>query len=309
MARSPAAWDPAQYLRFADERLRPALDLLARVPLDAPTRVVDLGCGAGNVTAILRQRFPAADVVGVDSSATMLGKARAATPGCRFEQADFFMWQPPEAPDLIYSNAALQWVGEHPLLFPRLLSVLAPGGVLAIQMPAMHETPLRRAQYEIATTGPWAEVLRGVGSAPGILSAADYWDMLRPRVAALDMWQTTYMHALTGEDAVLEWASGSSLRPFLDRLPADQKAAFGQAYADTVRPHYPRRALSGANLGVWAKCEESAPRVTIHCNERADSFRYSGLAGLKHPLIFRATKKNRAAAVRFRKESRRRRNW
>src|SRR3984957_20313955 len=242
MARSAAVWDPAQYLRFADERLRPALDLLARGPLDAPARVVDLGCGAGNVTAILRQRFPTADVAGVDGSAAMLDKARAATPGCRFEQADFFTWQPDGAPDLIYSNAALQWVGEHPRLFPRLLSMLAPGGVLAVQMPAMHDTPLRLLPYDIAASGPWAERLRGVGSAPGILSATAYWDMLRPHVASRDMWQTTYMHALVGENAVLEWASGSSLRPFLDRLSDEQRAAFGQAYAEAVRPHYPRRA-------------------------------------------------------------------
>ena len=113
MARPSAAWDPAQYLRFADERLRPALDLLARVPLEAPARVVDLGCGAGNVTAILRQRFPHAYLVGVDGSAAMLEKARAGTPGCRFEQVDFFRWQPHEAQDLIYSNAALHWVDER----------------------------------------------------------------------------------------------------------------------------------------------------------------------------------------------------
>jgi trans-aconitate 2-methyltransferase len=242
MARSAAAWDPAQYLRFASERLRPALDLLARVPLHAPVRVIDLGCGAGNVTAILRQRFPDADVVGVDSSEAMLGKARADTPGCRFEQADVFQWRPQEAPDLIYSNAALHWVGEHSALFSRLLAFLAPGGVLAIQMPAMHDTPLRRLPYEIAASGPWAERLSGIGSAPAILSPVEYWDMLRPHVAALEMWQTTYMHALVGENAVLEWASGSSLRPFLDRLPDEQKAAFGQAYAEAARAHYPRRA-------------------------------------------------------------------
>ena len=242
MARSAAAWDPAQYLRFADERLRPALDLLARVPLEAPARLVDLGCGAGNVTAILRQRFPAAQITGVDGSAAMLEKARTATPGCRFEQADFFAWQPREAPDLIYSNAALQWVGEHPTLLPRLLSFLAPGGVLAIQMPAMHATPLRLTPYAIAAEGPWAEHLRGVGSAPDILAAEAYWDLLRPHVAALEMWQTTYIHALAGENAVLEWASGSSLRPFLDRIPEALRPAFGAAYAEAVRPHYLRRA-------------------------------------------------------------------
>jgi trans-aconitate 2-methyltransferase len=241
MARAAAAWDPAQYLRFANERLRPALDLLAQVPLDAPAHVVDLGCGAGNVTAILRQRFPQAAIIGVDGSTDMLEKARATVPGCRFEQADFFQWQPRDAPDLIYSNAALQWVDRHPVLFPRLLSFLAPGGVLAIQMPAMHDAPLRRLPYEIAASGPWADHLCGVSSAPGILSPTEYWDMLRPHVASLDMWQTTYMHALAGENAVMEWASGSSLRPFLDRLPDEQKAAFRQAYADAARAHYPRR--------------------------------------------------------------------
>jgi trans-aconitate 2-methyltransferase len=241
MARTAAVWDPAQYLRFANERLRPALDLLAQVPLDAPAHVVDLGCGAGNVTAILKQRYPDAAVVGVDSSASMLEKARATTPDCRFEQADFFQWQPRDAPDLIYSNAALHWVDRHPILFPRLLSLLAPGGVLAVQMPMMHDTPLRKLPLEIATSGPWAEHLRGIVSAPDVLTPVEYWDMLRPKAAALDMWQTTYMHVLSGEHAVMEWASGSSLRPFLDKLPDDLKRSFSEAYSAATRPHYPRR--------------------------------------------------------------------
>jgi trans-aconitate 2-methyltransferase len=242
MARAAAVWDPTQYLRFAGERLRPALDLLAQVPLEAPARVVDLGCGAGNVTAILRQRFPDADIVGVDGSAAMLEKAHATVPDCRFERGDFFHWQPPEPLDLIYTNAALQWVDRHETLFPRLLSLLAPGGVLAVQMPAMHDTPLRQIPYELAQQQPWIEHLRDVTSAPAILSPVEYWDLLRSRVASLDMWQTTYMHALSGENAVMEWASGSSLRAFLDRLPEALKEPFRQAYADAARQHYPRRA-------------------------------------------------------------------
>ena len=173
MARAAAIWDPAQYLRFAGERLRPALDLLAQVPLDAPARVVDLGCGAGNVTSILRQRFRDADVVGVDGSAAMLEKARATVPDCRFEQGDFFQWQPAEPLDLIYTNAALQWVDRHETLFPRLLSLLAPSGVLAVQMPAMHATPLRQIPYDLAQIPPWSEHLRArhpVGA--GILGPA-----------------------------------------------------------------------------------------------------------------------------------------
>src|ERR1039458_9223676 len=146
MAIAAASWDPTQYLRFSNERLRPALDLLAQVPLTAPERVVDLGCGAGNVTAILRQRFPDSDTLGVDGSDAMLAKASEAAPGCRFVQGDFSTWTPEVAPDLIYSNAALHWVSQHETLFPRLVSLLAPGGVLAVQMPAMHDAPLRTLQ-------------------------------------------------------------------------------------------------------------------------------------------------------------------
>lgn len=247
MAIAAASWDPAQYLRFSNERLRPALDLLAQVPLATATQVVDLGCGAGNVTAILQQRFPDAAVAGVDGSAAMLEKARAAAPGCVFTQGDFATWQPAAPPDLIYSNAALHWVGEHEALFPRLVSLLAPGGVLAVQMPAMHDAPLRALQNAVAATGPWADALRAAGFARALLPTGRYYDLIRPLVASLDMWETTYLHVLQGEDAVVEWAAGSSLRPFLDLLQPPLREAFRAAYAAALRPHYPRRA-DGATL-------------------------------------------------------------
>lgn len=237
-----SVWDPAQYLRFAGPRLRPALDLLAQVPLEAPKRVVDLGCGAGNVTAALARRFPEADVIGIDGSEEMLAKARTALPAARFVAADIAAWRPETPPDLIYSNAALHWLPDHASLFPRLLSLLAPGGVLAVQMPAMHDAPLRRLQAEVAASGPWAAHLTGRASARAILSAGEYWDLLSPHAAALDVWETTYMHALQGEDPVVEWAAGSSLRPFLDQLPPEIAGPFRAAYADALRPHYRKRA-------------------------------------------------------------------
>jgi trans-aconitate 2-methyltransferase len=236
------SWDPSIYLRFAGERLRPAVDLLVRVGLDAPARVVDLGCGAGNVTALLRQRFPAAEVVGVDDSEAMLAKAREAAPDCRFVAADIAAWVPDAPPDLIYSNAALQWLGDHEALFPRLLSLLAPGGVLAVQMPAMHDSPMRRMQHEVAASGPWSERLRGVVPARAILTAGAYWDLLRARARAVDIWETTYLHPLTGEDAVVQWASGTSLRPFLDRIEPGERDGFLRAYAAALKPHYPAQA-------------------------------------------------------------------
>ena len=242
MAITSSTWDPAQYLRFSNERLRPALDLLAQVPLAAANHVVDLGCGPGNVTTILRQRFPDADILGVDGSVDMLAKARAAAPDCRFAVGDFTTWAPETPPDLIYSNAALHWVTDHESLFPRLLTLLAPGGVLAIQMPAMHAAPLRALQNEVARTGPWAPLLADAGFARGLLPFGTYYDVLRPRVASLDMWETTFLHVLTGENAVTEWAAGSSLRPFLDKLPLDLRQPFRDAYSEALRPHYPRRA-------------------------------------------------------------------
>ena len=237
-----AAWDPRQYLRFAGERLRPALDLLARIPLASPARVVDLGCGAGNVTAVLAQRWPEAALIGVDGSAAMLEKARAEVPRARFEQADIAAWTRDAAPDVIFSNAALQWLGEHERLFPRLLGLLAPQGVLAVQMPAMHDSPLRRRQKEVAAAGPWAPRLADIAVVRDIFSAERYWDLLRPLCARLDIWETTYFHALTGEDPVVQWALGTSLRPYVERLGEEERVAFLRAYADAVRPHYPRRA-------------------------------------------------------------------
>ena len=245
-----ATWDAAQYLKFADERMRPALDLLAQVSLTTPRCVVDLGCGTGNVTRLLRQRFPQADVLGVDGSEAMLEKARQTAPDCRFLRADFATWpfDAHMAPaELIYSNAALHWVSGHETLFPQLVSLLAPEGVLAVQMPAMHDAPFRRLQNEVARIGPWADLLRDAGFARAILPAAAYYDLLRPHVRALDLWETTYLHVLRGTDAVVEWAAGSSLRPFLDRLTPEMRTDFRAAYARALRPHYPPRP-DGASL-------------------------------------------------------------
>jgi len=241
-----ASWDPSQYGLFAAERMRPALDLMARIPLASQRQIVDLGCGPGTVTMLLRRRFADATVTGVDNSEPMLAAARAAAPDCRFEMADLARWSAAAPVDLLYANASLQWLDDHALLFPHLLSQLAPGGTLAAQMPAMHDSPMRRAQSEIAGNGPWADHLRDVRKAGPILTAAQYWDLLRPRAATLDIWETTYIHALGGArgggpDPIAEWAAGTSLRPFLDKLPPLQRAGFFRAYADAMRIAYTPR--------------------------------------------------------------------
>ncbi|MGH7100996.1 MAG: methyltransferase domain-containing protein [Acetobacteraceae bacterium] len=234
-------WDPAQYLRFGSERLRPALDLLARIPLGQPAHVVDLGCGAGNVTAILKERWPKADILGVDGSDAMLARAGETAPGCRFAAADIAGFVPDRQPDVIFSNAALHWLADHRRLFPRLISLLAPGGVLAVQMPAMDQAPFRILQQEVAHSGSWAGALSGIGRVRPILDRTDYWDLLRPLAHSVDLWETTYLHVLTGPDAVLQWATGTSLRPYLAALEEPARSAFREAYRSALRPHYPER--------------------------------------------------------------------
>ncbi|MGH7120630.1 MAG: trans-aconitate 2-methyltransferase [Acetobacteraceae bacterium] len=238
----PASWDPQQYLRFGSERIRPALDLLARIPLAAPAQVIDLGCGAGNVTAMLKARWPEADILGVDASESMLASARQALPGCRFELADIARFEPARRPDLIYSNAALHWLADHRKLFPRLVSELAPGGFLAVQMPAMDQAPYRVVQQEVARKGPWAGALAGIERVHPILDPAAYLDILAPIAASLDLWETTYFHVLRGPDAVLQWAKGTSLRPYLAVLDQVEQGRFREAYAAALKPHYPARA-------------------------------------------------------------------
>jgi trans-aconitate 2-methyltransferase len=230
-------WDPEQYLRFSDERLRPVVDLVARVDHPGPRRVVDLGCGTGNGMPVLAARFPGAEVVGVDGSAPMLAKARAN--GFATEMADIAAWTPRTPVDVIFSNAALHWLPDHAALFPKLLGRLAPGGVLAVQMPAMHRQPVRALQDQVARSGPWAARLSGVTSAPPILEPGEYYDLLVGITAGLDIWVTEYLHVLRGEDPVVQWATGTSLRPYLAALDSAEQPAFLTAYARALRPHYP----------------------------------------------------------------------
>lgn len=239
MSSTSDVWDPAQYLRYGDQRLRPALDLLAQVGSAAPGRVVDLGCGTGQLCALMKQRWPAAEVLGLDASEHMLAAARSEYPGCRFEAAEIGHWAPSAQFDVIYSNAVLQWLPDHPVLLPRILRGLKPGGWLAVQMPAMHDEPLRQLQLEVARAPRWAAQLAGVPCQPSILTMVEYAALLRPLCATLDLWQTTYLHVLEGEDAALQWAAGTSLRPYLAALPEAQREAFKADCARALAPYYP----------------------------------------------------------------------
>jgi len=232
------AWDPAQYLKFADHRLRPAIDLLNRVALEHAGEVYDLGAGAGNVTRLIKERWPEARVTGVDDSPAMLAKAAATAPAITWQQADLATWSPPRPADLIYSNAALHWLTGHERLFPALLAARAPAGVLAVQMPRNHAAPSHAAIGAVVREASWAARLAGVRGIAPVASAAHYLRLLSPRSSAVEAWESEYIHVLTGPDPVVEWTKGTTLRPYLDALGADAEA-FLASCAARLRAAYP----------------------------------------------------------------------
>lgn len=251
-------WNPSLYSRFEDERTRPARELLARVPLGAASVAYDLGCGPGNSTELLIARFPEATVVGTDNSQAMIDSAakRLASgsnatsnsngPKVRVELADIATWQPAgdlPAPDLIYANAALQWVPDHPTLLPRLFSFLAPGGVLAIQMPDNRDEPTHRTMREVASLAPWEH---HIGPAAAVrtklLTLNGYYDLLAPLTPQLDVWRTAYQHPMDSAEAIVEWVSATGLRPFVDPLPPDLRVTYLAEYTKRIDAAYPPRA-------------------------------------------------------------------
>jgi trans-aconitate 2-methyltransferase len=237
-----AGWDPTKYLEFAGHRLRPALDLLARVPAAAPAIVHDLGCGAGNVTRLLVERWPGAAVTGVDGSAAMLAAARAAGPGVTWVEADIGSWRGPRPADVVFSNAALHWLDDHPALFPRLVGGLTPGGALAVQMPRNHGAPSHTEMVAAAEAGPWRTRLRPALRTRPVAEPAVYHDILAPHVSRLDIWETEYLHVLEGDNPVVEWTRGSALRPLLDALGEPERSRFLAEYSARIARAYPRRA-------------------------------------------------------------------
>lgn len=233
-------WQPSQYLRFGDHRTRPVRDLLASLGVGDPRTVVDVGCGPGNSTALLAQRWPLADLVGLDSSAAMIERARRALPDVRFVEDDLREWSPDSAVDVVFSNAALQWVEDHAAVFPRLLGWLAPGGTLAVQMPVNFDQPSHVLMRQLAASPRWTDAVGGVLEESPVAAPEEYWRMLAP-YGEVDIWTTEYLQVLEGENPVTEWVRGTGLRPVLDRLDEDAAAVFLAEYSRMVSRAYPRQ--------------------------------------------------------------------
>jgi len=233
------SWDANLYLRFAGERIQPAIDLISRIALSDPKRIVDLGCGPGNSTAMLRERWPAAEVAGLDNSREMIVAAAQAHPDWTWIVHDITTWKAAAPFDLIFSNAALQWVPNHAELMPRLLMQVGSRGALAVQMPAHFQSPVHELLLEVAHNDAWRYEMRSAVQAIKVERPAFYYDLLRPHVSKLDFWETEYIHQMNSPAAILEWMRGTALRPFLEALSAaDQKRRFERLFLSRLETAY-----------------------------------------------------------------------
>lgn len=237
-------WDAGLYTRFLKERTRPAVDLAARIALDAPRSAIDIGCGPGNSTQVLAERFPGACVTGADNSEAMLAKARKDRPRFRYLLLDAQrdLTSHAERYDIVFSNACIQWIPDHRKLIPEMMGLLNAGGVLAVQIPVNYDEPIHRIMRSVAAKEEWRSRF---GADPGmrdILSEEEYFDLLSGLTDDFELWRTVYMHRMPSHESILDWYRGTGLRPYLERLDPGEAAEFEREVLSSVREAYPRRA-------------------------------------------------------------------
>jgi trans-aconitate 2-methyltransferase len=230
-------WNPQQYLKFAEERSRPCCDLAARVEAAAPRHIIDLGCGPGNSAEVLSARWPEAAITGLDGSAAMIDAARVASPQYEWRTGDIQAWAAGEERfDVVFSNAALQWVGEHGAVFPQLLARVSEGGALAVQIPGNYTEPQHQLMREVAKrfqlqVREWHTH-----------ELDFYYDALAPLASRLELWATEYLHVLPNVEAIVEWYKGTGMRPYLDALVSDgERERFLSEYLEGLRGIYRRQ--------------------------------------------------------------------
>ena len=235
-------WNSELYLKFEAERTRAAADLLSHVRDLAPRTIVDLGCGPGNSALILQQRFPESSIVGVDRSNNMLIVARLRAPTAEFVLQDLEDWRPEGAPDLVFANAALHFAKDHRALIVRLVHDLAPGGVLAVQMPNNTHEASHALMRMISADGPWMDRLLPIAKTrTPIAPAEEYYRLLAPLCAEVEIWETTYIHPVSGPERIVEWFEGAELRPFLAPLTAAEREEFLARYRAELEVSYERQ--------------------------------------------------------------------
>lgn len=233
-------WDPKLYLKFANQRARPAADLIAQIKLDHPQSIIDLGCGTGNSTEQLHRRWPQAEITGLDSSASMLAQARKDHSGWKWIHSSIENWKPEKTYDLVFSNAALHWVPDHAALFPQLLTAVARGGALAVQMPNNFHSPAHQAMRKVAANERWAMRLDGASERVHLEPISFYYKVLRKVAASLNFWETEYLQIVDGPGAVLEWLRGTAMRGYLEGFTDDgERKVFEDLCLKELEQAYP----------------------------------------------------------------------
>lgn len=235
-------WNPHLYMQFGNERTQPSIDLANRVAVARPQRVVDVGCGPGNSTAVLRQRWPDTEIVGFDSSPEMIAAATAQHPAGTWLLADAATWTAEQPFDVVFSNAALHWLPDHAALVPHLFAQVAPGGALAVQIPTHERSAVHQRIRAIADEPQWQQRMDAARRALTIERPSFYYDVLQPLATRLDIWETVYYHVLESTDAIVEWIRSTGLRPYLEALESDeQREAFLAKLRAGVAEDYPRQ--------------------------------------------------------------------
>ncbi len=235
-------WDAELYLKFSSERTRPSVDLTARIAIPDPRRIIDLGCGPGNSTAVLRQRWPKADITGLDSSADMIAAASRSYPRHEWLIADIATWNAGMPFDVVFSNASLQWVPNHSSLFPHLFAQVASGGALAVQIPAHTSSALHREILETAGDPSWSHLMGPALNAMTKEPPSFYYNLLGPPAAHLEIWETVYYHVVESPQSIIEWFRGTGLRPFLEALENEgQRKRFEELLLERYTRAFPRQ--------------------------------------------------------------------
>ncbi len=235
-----ASWNPALYLKYEDERTQPSRDLVARIGIAAPARVVDIGCGPGNSTRILHERWPSADIVGLDSSPEMITRARQAYPEGNWLLADAAKWESDVKYDIVFSNATLQWIPGHETLLKRLFDHVNEDGALAVQIPANADSPLHQAMLQVARRTEWAGALARNIRALGYYDTGFYYDQLSALSNRVALWHTIYYHVMADHQDLIDWYASTGMRPYLEQLATDnERRAFQAQVRETCRPGYP----------------------------------------------------------------------
>ena len=233
-------WDPEQYLRFEHERTQPSIDLVARVPLEDPKAIIDVGCGPGNSTQILRKRWPLAEIVGLDKSEKMIERARLDHPDQTWIVGDASTLALDRKYDLVFSNAAIHWVPDHHRLLSRLFGIVEKDGILAIQVPANYESPLYKIIQNVAKSGKWGRFTSGAEGTITYHTAEYYYNELAPLTKDIVLWETTYYHILKSHQDLVAWYKSTAMKPFLESLPTDgDRAEFEQSVLSDCVKQYP----------------------------------------------------------------------